>query len=173
MPFFMPYRYSLGRPHCHTRSFMDSGQFSSIYCNILRLIPDQLLIHHVERAKIPIKNLLELLIPHRLFGNLMFSIDDLFDSVGFRISSETLHDSFQTGTRIYNESQIFVHSGVIFPILFAGLISFLCEPGQTHTNRNLGTNSDLLKNHGRHQMMSKAICPTKRRKRTVTAIKIH
>lgn len=94
-PFMCPYRTSLLNMHPHKQSFKHSGQYTSIYCNILRFIRPELLMF--GNPSYPLNDLLKLMIPRRLFGDRMFSIDDVCDADGRQLPLDILHPTFKTG----------------------------------------------------------------------------
>lgn len=98
-PFLCSFRYSLLKPHSHYESFHYSGQYSTIYCNILRFIRQELLFQNtsLDTVTMALRDKLQLLIPHRIFGERMFSINDVCDAMGRQLPLDVLHSSFKTG----------------------------------------------------------------------------
>lgn len=95
-PFLCYFRYSLYNVHVHDYGSHDSGQYSTIYCNILRFIPDDML-----RVKFNIsigKDTMKLMIPFRFLGVPRFSIDDVYDLNGNKKQIDSfLHATFSIG----------------------------------------------------------------------------
>ena len=98
-PFLCPYRFSLLNPHNHYQTYPSSGQFATIYCNVLRLIRPELLM--LNRSS-NLKDMLDRMIPKRIFGDRMFSIDDVCDANGYQRPLDILHPHFKTGNRSIN-----------------------------------------------------------------------
>ena len=93
-PFFCYYRYSLRKPHLHRLQVDHSGQYTTIYCNILRLIRPELM---PESRTSSLKDLLQVMIPTRILGDCLFSIDDVCDTNGRQLPLDVMHSSFKSG----------------------------------------------------------------------------
>ena len=96
-PFLCPFRFTLYNLRSHHRPLESSGQYTTIYCNILRLIRPELFVLDSPQST-SFRDLLQLLIPHRILGDPMFSIDDVCDENGRQRPVDILDPNFKTGT---------------------------------------------------------------------------
>lgn len=113
-PFNCLYRYSLVKPHRHYQSFEHSGPYTTIYCNILRFIrPELIMSESTRNPTSSLKDLLQLMIPLRFFGDRLFSIDDVCDSNGIQQPVGVMHEDFRTGKGASNGVMFHIESNLV------------------------------------------------------------
>lgn len=105
-PFLCPYRYSLHVVHDHYTRLQESGQYTAIYCNILRFIPDEMLRDKYNISSM--KSIVEHMIPYRILGGPLFKFEDVYDSNGIKIKVDTfLLSLFSKGEYLFHIYPVF------------------------------------------------------------------